>query len=130
MSNWKKKIFFLTLIFEIQPLIILEIYRLKFDIQRLKYECPKSVRNCCVIDVFGGVFVLSLGFFFFLIVWDFCHGTESVSLKIKVRENNTIYFSFAVDTSIYRIWLVKSQNKFLYCQLHHRIFSLRSRSHI
>ena len=23
---------------------------------------PKSVRNCCVIEVYGGVFVLSIGF--------------------------------------------------------------------
>ena len=27
-------------------------------------DCPKSVHNCCVIEVFGGVFVLSIGFFF------------------------------------------------------------------
>ena len=31
-------------------------------------DLSKSVRNYCVIEVFGGVFVLSLGFFNFMLV--------------------------------------------------------------
>ena len=40
---------------------------------------PKSVRNRCVIEVFGGVCVLSrfLFYFFSVGVWGFCHRTES-----------------------------------------------------
>ena len=38
---------------------------------------PKSVRNRCVIDVFGGVFVFSLDFVIFLWYRDFCYWTES-----------------------------------------------------
>ena len=34
-------------------------------------ERPKSVRNCLVIEVFGGVFVLSFCFFIFLLLWGF-----------------------------------------------------------
>ena len=36
---------------------------------------PKSVRNCCVIEVFGGVFFVV--FLFFCGCWGFCHRTES-----------------------------------------------------
>ena len=38
---------------------------------------PKSVRNHCVIEVFGGVFVLSIGFRIFCWYRGFCHRTES-----------------------------------------------------
>ena len=38
---------------------------------------PKSVRNSCVIKVFGGVFVLSGCFFDFCGCRGFCHRTES-----------------------------------------------------
>ena len=38
---------------------------------------PKSVRNCCVIDVFGGVFVVTLLFGFFCRCRGFCHRTKS-----------------------------------------------------
>ena len=35
----------------------------------------KSVRNRCVIEIFGGVFVLSIVFFFLIFRWYrwFCH---------------------------------------------------------
>ena len=38
---------------------------------------PKSVRNRCVIEVFGGVCVLSFGFRIFCWYRGFCHRTES-----------------------------------------------------
>ena len=38
---------------------------------------PKSVRNCCEIEVFGGLFVLSIGFRIFYWYKGFCHRTES-----------------------------------------------------
>ena len=38
---------------------------------------PKSVRHCYVIEVFGGVYVLSIGFRIILLVLGFCHKTES-----------------------------------------------------
>ena len=39
---------------------------------------PKSVRNCCVIEVFGGVFYVGMLFFgFFCGCKGFCHRTES-----------------------------------------------------
>ena len=38
---------------------------------------PKSVRNRCEIKVFGGVFVLSIGFRIFCWYLGFCHRTES-----------------------------------------------------
>ena len=38
---------------------------------------PKSACNRCVIEVFGGVFVLSCCFLDFLWEWGFCHRTES-----------------------------------------------------
>ena len=38
---------------------------------------PKSVRNCCVIGSFGGVFVLSISFRIFCWYGGFCHRTES-----------------------------------------------------
>ena len=39
---------------------------------------PKSVRNICVIKVFGGVFMLSRCFLNCSVgVWVFCHRTES-----------------------------------------------------
>ena len=40
-------------------------------------ELPKSVRNCCIIEVFGGVFVLSIGFRIFCWCRGFRHGSES-----------------------------------------------------
>ena len=38
---------------------------------------PKSARNRCVIEVFGGVFVLSIGFRIFCWYRGFCHRIES-----------------------------------------------------
>ena len=39
---------------------------------------PKSVRNCCVIEVFGGVFYVDMMLFGFLCgCRGFCHRTES-----------------------------------------------------
>ena len=38
---------------------------------------PKSVRNRCVIEVFGGVLMLSIRFFFFFWYTGFSHRTES-----------------------------------------------------
>ena len=38
---------------------------------------PKSVSNRCVIEVFGGVFVLSIGFRIFCWNRVFCHRSES-----------------------------------------------------
>ena len=38
---------------------------------------PKLVCNCCVIEVFGGVFVLSIRFWIFCWYRGFCHRTES-----------------------------------------------------
>ena len=43
---------------------------------------PKLVRNCCVIEAFGGVFVLSFGFRIFCLYRGFCHRTESDILLI------------------------------------------------
>ena len=41
---------------------------------------PKSVRNRCVIEVFGGVFMLSIDFRIFCWYRGFCHRTESENL--------------------------------------------------
>ena len=38
---------------------------------------PESVCNHCVIEVFGGVFVLSIGFLIFCWYRGFCQRTES-----------------------------------------------------
>ena len=38
---------------------------------------PKSVRNHCEIEFFGGVFVLFIGFQIFFWYKGFCHRTES-----------------------------------------------------
>ena len=38
---------------------------------------PKSVRKRCVIEILGGVFVLSIGFRIFCWYEGFCHKTES-----------------------------------------------------
>ena len=40
-------------------------------------DSPKSVRKRCVIKVFGGVFVLSIGFRIFCWYRDFRHRSES-----------------------------------------------------
>ena len=40
-------------------------------------DLPKSVRNGCVIEVFGGVFVLSIGFQIFCWYKGFRHRSES-----------------------------------------------------
>ena len=43
-------------------------------------ECPKSVRNRCVIEVFGSVFVLSRCFFYFSVsVGTFVIGLSQIS---------------------------------------------------
>ena len=43
-------------------------------------DCPKSVHNPCVIEVFGGVFVLSYCFFYFTVgVWAFVIGLSHIS---------------------------------------------------
>ena len=42
---------------------------------------PKSVRNCCVIEVCGGVLVLSIGFFEFSVgIWAFVIGQSQISI--------------------------------------------------
>ena len=39
---------------------------------------PKSVRNCCIIEIFGGVFyVVTMLFGFFCGCMGVCHRTES-----------------------------------------------------
>ena len=40
-------------------------------------DCHKSVPNRCVIEVFGGIFVLSFGFRIFCWYRGFCYRTES-----------------------------------------------------
>ena len=50
---------------------------------------PKSVRNRCVIEVFGGVFVLSHCFLDFCGCRGFCHRTESdLLLFLLIFEEN------------------------------------------
>ena len=49
-------------------------------------DCPKSVRNCCDIKVFGGVFVVNL-LLNFLLYKGFRHRTES----------NLVLFPFSMD---------------------------------
>ena len=39
-------------------------------------ERPESVLNRCLIEVFGGVFVLSIGFRIFCWYRSFCHRSE------------------------------------------------------
>ena len=45
---------------------------------------PKSVCNPCVIEVSGGVFVLSIGFRIFCLYRGFCHSTGSDLLFLTV----------------------------------------------
>ena len=49
----------------------------------------KSVHNRCVIEVFGGVFVLSIGFRIFCWYRSFCHRTESDLLFLKKWDQMT-----------------------------------------
>ena len=46
---------------------------------------PKSVRYRCVIDVFGGVCLLSFGFRIFCLYMGFCHMTESDLLLFLIQ---------------------------------------------
>ena len=50
---------------------------------------PKSVRNRCVIEVFGGVFVLSIGFRIFCWYRGFRHRSESDLLLFLFIETET-----------------------------------------
>ena len=52
---------------------------------------PKSVRNCFVIEVFCGVFVLSIGFQIFCWYRVFCQRTESDLLFLLMSLNSYIY---------------------------------------
>ena len=47
---------------------------------------PKSVRNRCVIEVFGGVCVLSFGFRIFCWYRGFCHRTDSDLLPFLLKD--------------------------------------------
>ena len=53
---------------------------------------PKSVRNRCVIEVFGGVFVLSIGFRSFCWYRGFRHRSESdllLFLSIEIEDQQS-----------------------------------------
>ena len=56
---------------------------------------PKSVRNRCVIEIFGGVFCVSFGFRIFSWHRVFCHRTES-DLPLFLF---TLIFSFFIEES-------------------------------
>ena len=61
---------------------------------------PKSVRSRCVIEVFGGVFVLSRCFFvFFCRCRGFCHRTESD------------LFLFLIQTPLVSVDLIGKKNQ-------------------
>ena len=51
---------------------------------------PKSVRNRCVIEVFGGVFVLSIGFWIFCLYRGFRHRSESDLLRFIFISNRVL----------------------------------------
>ena len=46
---------------------------------------PKSVRNCCVIEVFGGVFVLSFCFDFSVGIGVFIIGLSQISFFFSLN---------------------------------------------
>ena len=50
-------------------------------------DCPKSVRNCCEIEVFGGVFMLSIDFRIFFWYRGFSHKTKSDLILFLVKIN-------------------------------------------
>ena len=58
-------------------------------------DCAKSVRNRCVIEVFGGVFVLlGLLFGFFCACRGFCHRTQSgpfFSSELATQSQSRMY---------------------------------------
>ena len=66
---------------------------------------PKLVSNCCVVEVFGGVFALSCCFLDFSLGGDFCQRTKSDlflfhilstsrALKYFLARRNEIHCSF------------------------------------
>ena len=71
---------------------------------------PKSVRNRCLIEVFGGVFVLSFGFRIFCWYRGFCHRTESDRLlllfMVILPYFNAIYVDFYAVKCLIDIYFV------------------------
>ena len=58
---------------------------------------PKSVRNRCVIEVFGGVFVLSLCFLdFFVGVGAFVIGLSKISFFFSSSQNSLFSTCFSI----------------------------------
>ena len=71
-------------------MLIKETY--KDSVDKYPTDRPKSVCNRCVIEVFGGVCVLSFGFRIFCWYRGFCHRTESY-LFLFLPEKRFIYTS-------------------------------------
>ena len=58
---------------------------------------PKSVRNRCVIEVFGGVFVLSLCFFDLSVgLWAFVIGLSQISFFFSSSQNSLFSTCFSI----------------------------------
>ena len=74
-------------------------------------DCLKSVRNRCAIEVFGGVFVLSIGFRIFSWYRDFCHRTESDLLLFlftnisQFEPKCSIQLEYIIH-HYYRLWII------------------------
>ena len=62
---------------------------------------PKSVRSRCVIEVFGGVFVLSIGFRIFCWYKGFCHRTEPDLLLFHFSPDTINTISFIQSLSFF-----------------------------
>ena len=76
---------------------------------QIEFDRPKSVCNRCVIEVFDGVFVLSIGFWIFCWYRGFCHRTESdlllFSLVIILISSITKYTERVMHKNVYPDWM-------------------------
>ena len=77
-------------------------------------ERPKSVRNRCVIEVFGGVFVVTLLLGFFCGCSGFCQRTES-DLFLILLTLQTSFGTFSIISMV--IWVNWAFNSILVCMI-------------
>ena len=93
---------------------------------------PKSVRNCCVIEVFGGVFyVVTMLFGIFCVCMGICHRTESDLFLFVLL--STLILSCSVErcnkvprVRVFQVLLLPhSSSDLVVCQipLHYGIFA-------
>ena len=73
---------------------------------------PKSVHNRCVIEVFGGIFVLSIGYRIFCWYRGFCHMIESDLLLFLFVYTKTI--AYRINKRAGNFMMLESANVLLH----------------